>query len=130
MNSRKFVLSASNKSINSVKRNLIEHLKSLDMSKDWEVVVKSHKEDKSAAQRAGFHLLLGVFSEETGYTLTELKDLCKHQSLGTVEREIMGRKFETLKSSEKAKKDEYSELIETCYRLAAEAGVILPILRR
>lgn len=32
MNSHKFVLSASNKSINSVKRNLIEHLKSLDMS--------------------------------------------------------------------------------------------------
>lgn len=105
---------------------LIQHLKKLPRDKSWQVKVDPYKENKTDAQRAFFHVLCGVFSNETGYTKDEIKQLCKAECFGTHEVVIGSAVAEVVKSSEKAKRGEYSDLIETCYRLAAEAGVMLP----
>ena len=42
---------------------------------------------------------------------------------------VTGKENEIVKSSTKAKRDEYSQLIETTYRLAAECGIVLPTAR-
>jgi hypothetical protein len=122
---RTFVLHAG-KDWGRIVSGLIQHLKLLERDKSWQVTVQPYKEDKTSDQRAFFHVLCGVFSSETGYTKDEIKQLCKQVCFGTTEVIIGGREVEVVMASEKAKRDEYSELIETCYRLAAEAGIQLP----
>lgn len=113
----------------SVKAGLYDCLKSLPADKKFRITVEDYKEDKTAEQRAFFHTLCGIFAEATGYTKGEIKELCKVELMGTTVVTLAGREVEVVQSSEKLKKMEYSELIETCYRLAAEAGVILPAAR-
>lgn len=113
----------------SVKAGLYDCLKSLPADKKYRITVEDYKEDKTAEQRAFFHVLCKIFGDETGYTPAEIKALCKVELMGTTLVNLAGREVEVVQSSEKLKKMEYSELIETCYRLAAEAGVILPNAR-
>jgi hypothetical protein len=68
--------------------------------------------------------------DELGYTLYEVKELVKGELLETTVVTIAGITRETTRSSESLKRGEYSELIDCVYRLASQAGVILPILRR
>lgn len=112
-----------------IKANLYECLKALPMDKRFKITVEDYIEDKTAEQRGFFHALCKVFSDETGYTPEEIKQLCKVELMGTTVVTIAGRDVEVVKSSETLRRNEYSELIETIYRLAAEAGVILPAAR-
>lgn len=91
-----------------------------------EVIIRPHVNDKTAEQRAWFHVLCGLFGEATGYTREEIKELVKAEILGTTVITVAGREREVTASSEKQNRAQYSELIEGCYRLAAEAGVVLP----
>ncbi|HCC80398.1 MAG: hypothetical protein Tp185DCM00d2C31949971_54 [Prokaryotic dsDNA virus sp.] len=112
-----------------IKVGLYECLKSLPADKKYRITVQDYVEDKTAEQRAFFHTLCGIFADETGYTKGEIKELCKFELMGTTVVNLAGREIEVVKSSETLKKQEYSELIETCYRLAAEAGIQLPNAR-
>lgn len=112
-----------------IKAGLYECLKSLPTDKKFRITVQDYVEDKTAEQRAFFHTLCGIFAEATGYTKCEIKELCKKELMGTTFVALAGREVEVVKSSETLKKQEYSELIETCYRLAAEAGISLPSAR-
>lgn len=91
-----------------------------------EVVIRRYVENKTTEQRAWFHMLCKMFGDETGYSQGEVKELIKREILGTSLVELAGRKFEIVKASESQDKAGYSELIEGTYRLAAEAGVVLP----
>jgi len=112
-----------------VKAGLYECLKGLPADKKYRITVEYYKEDKTAEQRAFFHVLCGIFGDETGYTLGEIKELCKVELMGTTVISIAGRDVDVTKSSETLHKLEYGALIETCYRLAAEAGIALPSAR-
>ena len=112
-----------------IKAGLYECLKSLPADKKYRITVEDYKENKTDEQRAFFHVLCKFFSDDTGYTPEEIKQLCKVELMGTTMVNLAGREIEVVKSSETLKKQEYSELIETCYRLAAEAGVVLPSAR-
>lgn len=125
MNKKIFILRA-DKFRDNVKRGLFEALKTLPIDKNWQIAITPYKEDKTANQRGFFHLLCGKFAQETGHTPNEIKMFCKEECFGTSEVTIAGKTKSVVKSSEDAKRDEYRELIETCYRLAAEAGVVLP----
>lgn len=91
-----------------------------------EVIIRPFKEDKTGEQRAWFHTLCGMLGEELGYTLEEVKEIAKKDCFGAKTVTIADVTREVVKSSEKAKRDEYSALIETVYRLAAFSGVVLP----
>lgn len=117
-----FVLNAENKNLNGVKRGLMEALKGLDLTKPKQVVITEYKESKSSRQRAWFHILVGIFGEEVGYTKLQMKRVMLKEVFGT--ENIMGT--EIAKSSESLKRDEYSQLIEQTYIKAAEVGVSLP----
>ena len=112
-----------------IKVGLWDCLKSLPDDKKYRITVEDYKEDKTAEQRAFFHTLCGIFGEQTGYTKGEIKELCKVELMGTTVITLGGKTTEVTKSSETLHKLEYSELIETCYRLAAEAGISLPSAR-
>lgn len=96
------------------------------MEKPIEVLIRPYKEDKTAAQRGWWHMLLRQFGDECGYTMQEMKDLVKKEILGTKIVTVAGRTVETAASSESEDRIGYSSLIESTYRLAAEAGVQLP----
>jgi len=93
---------------------------------DMEVIIRKREYDKTKEQRGWFHALCKIFGEETGYTQGEIKELVKAEVLGTTIITIAGREREVTASSEKQNRESYSELIEGCYRLAAEAGIQLP----
>ena len=70
--------------------------------------------------------MLKMIGDETGYTAEEVKELVKKSILGTKTVTIGNITKEVTESSESLDKRGYSELIEHTYRLAAEAGVIIP----
>ena len=105
---------------------LFSIISSLPDDVDYQVVVEPYKENKSVEQRNSFHLLCKIFGDDTGYTQAEIKSMVLSNTFGT--KSVMG--VEVAVSSEKLKRGDYSRLIEETYRLAAEAGVILPILSR
>jgi hypothetical protein len=91
-----------------------------------EVIVRPYKEDKTAEQRGWFHVLCGIFGGELGYSPLEVKELIKAETFGETTVTIGGITKEVVKSSESAKRDEYSQLIEAIYRVASSVGVQLP----
>ncbi len=77
-------------------------------------------------QRGWLHVLCEILSEATGYTPGEIKELAKRELWGTTVVEIAGRHIEVVRSSEEASRKEYAKLIDTVYRIGADAGVPLP----
>jgi iron uptake system EfeUOB component EfeO/EfeM len=124
MNKRVFHLNSK-----QVKINAIQAVKEIMGEDDMDVTIEPHREDKSAEMRGFWHFLLGVISQETGYTKEEVKELVKKALLGTKTIKIGSIEKEVTESSEAQAKPSYSELIEGTYRIAAEAGITLPPAR-
>ena len=103
-----------------------------------EIVIQNEVRKQTDDQRQGFHLLCREFAQwndsKLGYTPEDIKNLVKIEAFGMSYSEVyvMGRKTvkEKCKSSTKWTRKEYSHAIETIYRLASEAGIILPELKR
>lgn len=113
----------------NVKRGLHDCLKSLPVDRKYRITVEDYKQDKTAEQRGFFHTLCEILGNETGYTKAEIKELCKQELMGTTVVNVGGIEREVVISSESLKRDEYSQLIETAYRLGAQAGIQLPSAR-
>ena len=124
-----FVLRNDN-NLGRVKQGLFHALKSLDLDKPKQVTISDYKEGKTGEQRAFFHALCKLFGDELGYTQAEIKEYAKQEALGVKTVTIGGVTKEITRSSESAKRDEYSALIEAVYRLAAQAGIQLPMAWR
>ena len=116
--------------LDRIKRGLYLYLEGLDLTKPQQVTISDYKENKTAEQRKTFHLLCKLFGDETGYSLNEIKELVKGELLETTVVTIAGREREVTRSTESLKRDEYSRLIDETYRLASEAGIVLPVLSR
>lgn len=123
---KRFIFNEENPNINQVKRGLMTELKAMDLSKPKQVEIKDYKKDKTAEQRSWFHTLCGLLGEELGYTKGEMKECIKQEEIGTKEIVIGGATRQITASSERLSREDYSKLIETTYRIAAEVGVVLP----
>lgn len=121
---QKFILNSSN--FLQIIPKIGIYLRSLKYDKSMQVIIKFYKKDKTAEQRSFWHILLGILSDETGYTVGEVKELIKKSELGTKEVMIGNVSHTVTESSEKANRETYSKLIETTYRVGAEAGIALP----
>ena len=117
-------------SLERVKKGLYLALNNLELSNPKQIAITNYKQDKTEEQRNSFHLLCKLFGDELGYTINEIKELVKGEVLDTTIVNIAGREREVTRSSESLKRDEYSALIESTYRLASEAGIQLPPLMR
>ena len=124
-----FVLRDDN-NLQNVKRGLFNALKELDLTKPKQIAITDYKEKRTNEQRGGFHLLCKLLGDALGYSQDDIKQYAKEEALGVHTVVIAGVSKEVVKPSEEAKRDEYSALIDCVYRLASQAGVILPILRR
>ena len=97
-----------------------------------EVIIRDHVEDKTAEQRAFFHVLCRLLCKDTGYTEGEIKQLIKAKVLGTKIVEFAGIRAEVIASSEyddegkKRSKPSYSQLIAGAYQVGADAEIQLP----
>lgn len=113
------------------RQKAIELIQKWKLSKPMELIGKPYKYDKTKEQRNWFHSLCRMFGKETGYTEGEIKDYVKQAYFGTKEVKI-GKQVKVVAdgSSEGLKREPYSELIETLYRLAAEAEIPLPAPNR
>lgn len=105
----------------------VNAINNLPLDKPLKITVEHYKAPKSDSQRGFFHILMDVWSQETGIPPGHLKEFCKGELFGWRVVRIGKIEFPVADgSSEQLSKMGYSELIETAYRLAAESGVILP----
>ena len=91
-----------------------------------EVIIQPRVDDQTAEQRGFWHVLIKILATELGYTPNAMKAAIKVETWGSEMVEVCEMTVEVVESSSGAKKDEYSKLIETTYRIAAEYGVVLP----
>ena len=94
-----------------------------------EVVIQEHKDDQTAEQRGFFHVLIKILADELGSSPDATKIDIKRETFGSRKEMVRGVEVEVIESSAKAKRGDYSELIETTYRISAEYGIVLPNAR-
>jgi hypothetical protein len=126
---KRFILRNDN-NLTRVKQSVWSELKRLDFKQPKEITIGDYTENKTDEQRNSFHLLCKLFADETGYTLHEIKELVKFQEFGTNLILIGGVEHGVSISSESLKRTDYARLIEATYRLAAQGGIVLPVLNR
>lgn len=108
-----------------VKENCIEAIRALEG--EWDIEIEEHKKPKTNSQRGTFHWLCGLFGEEIGLALGQVKELVKGQIFGWKHVKIGGVSFPIADgSSEELDRLGYATLIDTLYQIAAESGVRLP----
>ena len=95
------------------------------IERDAEVEIKRVQRNRTLNQNNYYHLLLGIFGLETGFSIQEAKTLHKRQvSPQIFVYEKNGQMF--LKSSADLDTKELSDSIEQLKKYAAEQGVHLP----
>lgn len=96
---------------------------------DLQLVVGPARKEKTHTQRKLFHALCTEAGRELGYTPGQVKEIVKREHFGTETlTDRQGRVYrDVVQSSEEADRTEYSDLIETLLRWAAENGVPLDV---
>jgi hypothetical protein len=121
MNKRVFHLNSK-----QVKINAIQAVKEIMGVDDMDVTIEKHQDNQTDDQRAFFHVLVDMLAKSEGVSPEAMKMDIKRECWGSEIVTVRGHEFEVIKSSAKAKKDEYSELIECAYRIGAWLGHVLP----
>lgn len=98
-----------------------------DADRPMEVIIRPYKADKTAEQRGWFHKLCEFAGEAYSVPAWKVKEAVKEELFGKEVVRIGGKTREVTRSSESLNRKEYSDLIETLYRMAAEDGIILPM---
>lgn len=97
---------------------------------DLELVIGPARKEKTHSQRKLFHKLCAEFGRHIGETPGRAKIIVKEEHFGADMVTLpSGKSYTVTQSSEEADRPEYSELIETLLRLAAENGVLLDVDR-
>ena len=96
---------------------------------NMEVIIQPHEENQTAEQRGFWHVLIKILADELGNSPDATKIDIKRETFGSRKDVVRGVEVEVIESSAKAKRGDYSELIETTYRIAAEYGIVLPNAR-
>ena len=109
-----------------VRTNAVNAVRMIRGEEKLQVTIGPIKDSKTHDQRAYFHVLCGLLSDETGYTPGEIKELTKRRLYGTEFKEVLGERIEFLKSSEELDRKGYSALIEQILIIGGECGVTLP----
>jgi hypothetical protein len=81
--------------------------------------------NKSQEQRGFFHAICTEIGEQIGMTMGQVKEAVKIEHFGFEEYRIFGKWYRGLQSSEDADRENYSKLIDTAIRWAAEEGGIV-----
>lgn len=101
-------------------------------AREKKIELKVYSPRRSPPQNRALHLLLGYMSNETGYTISECKELYKRMcgSLYTyMKPTIDGEDVIALtKSSTQLTEAEMAKSIEILYKTCAENGITLPLL--
>lgn len=96
---------------------------------DYMLTIGPARKEKSHDQRKLFHALCTEFGREIGYTPGQIKAMVKEEHFGVDTVTLRnGKTYTVTQSSEEADRAEYSALIETLLRMAAENGVLLDVV--
>ena len=134
MPDKKFILDPAHDRCEIIRSNAMRYIRQLELDRPMEIIIQPFKDSLSKQQRGGFHWLCQVLGDRLGYTAGEIKEMVKRDMYGTKIVTVAGHMFEVTESSEydsegkKRKTDDYARLIDGIYRLAAEAGEVLPML--
>lgn len=110
-----------------VYKNAIQHINSLNNTKEWVVTIEQRKPDsKTAQQRKYFHMLLSLFCKETGNDMCDMKMAIKYRVCPLKEVTIDGETHMYPVSSEDLTIGEYGDLIEAAQILCVSHGINYP----
>lgn len=95
---------------------------------DLQLTVGPVRKEKTHTQRKLFHALCAEAGKGLGYTKGQVKAMVKIEHYGTDTMTTPSKKtYEVVQSSEDSDREDYSALIETLLRWAAENGVPLDV---
>lgn len=95
----------------------------LEAPEGWQVTIEPERKNKTAEQRAKFHVLCERIGKELGETPAHVKGAVKQSLYGFDEFKIGNQWYRIVRSSEDNDRPQYSDLIEHAYLWAAERGV-------
>ena len=121
---RRFIINSE-----QIRSNAAQAVLAIRGEDNLEVVIQEHNDDQTDEQRGFYHVLNGILAKELGASPNAMKMDIKRECWGSEMVTVRGHEFEVIMSTTKAKKDQYSELIECIYRVAADLGVVLPAPR-
>lgn len=81
--------------------------------------------NKTVEQRGYFHAVCTEIGEQMGLTMGQVKEAVKVEQFGYQEFKAFGQWYRMVQSSEDADRENYSKMIDTAIRWAAEGGVIV-----
>ena len=131
---KRYVLHKDDQRKELIRRNAVHYINQANLDKSLEIIIRPHRMSHTEFQRGGFHFLCKVLGDRLGYTLGEIKEMVKQHVYGMRTVNCGGHTFQVTESSEVNEDGEirdtldYSRLIDGVYRLAGEAGEVLPIL--
>ena len=114
------------KDTKGVFKRIIEHIKSLDFEKKWEITIKEHKLNRSQAQNRLLHKWVGIFADECGYDPKNMKHALKEEFLEKIQFEMNGVIYERLPSTAELKVKPFANFLRDIEVLANEYSLILP----
>jgi hypothetical protein len=79
--------------------------------------------NKTQEQRGYFHAICTEIGTAMGLTMGQVKEAVKAEEFGYEEFKAVGKWYRMVQSSEDTDRGNYSKLIETAIRWAAEGGV-------
>ena len=109
------------------RNNAIEYIKSLDIKKPIEILIKPYKKNRSLSQNSTYHMWLADIAPEFGYKPEELHETLKVRFLGVKEYMVDGVKLIKPKSTTELSTKEMAEYMSMVEMLAHSHNIRLRI---
>lgn len=106
------------------RQRAIERISLLKVGEEpWGVYVAPYEKLRTLEQNALYWRIVGKITDATGNSKTAIHEYLKREAFGVLVVEIKGKRVEMAQSSAKAKRGDFSDLIELAGAMSAEMGI-------
>ena len=109
----------------SIRQRAIDRIKALKLDADepWAVYVCPYRKLRTLEQNAAYWAVVGRICAATGHSKNVIHTYLRKAAWGVELSEIKGKAIEVVKSSAKADRGDFSDLLDRANELAAEMGI-------
>ena len=109
----------------SIRQRAVERIRALklDTPEPWAVYICPHRQIRSLEANAAYWRVVGQICAATGHSKNVIHTYLRKAAWGVEIAEVGGEVLEVVKSSAKAERGEFSELIDHANELAIELGI-------
>ena len=108
-----------------IRERAVRRIQSLqiDQENPWAVYVERYRKLRTLEQNAAYWAVVGRICAATGHSKNVIHTYLRKSAWGVELSEIKGKAIEVVKSSAKADRGDFSDLLDHANELAAEMGI-------